>query len=474
MRLKDTLSGEVKEFQPIAKGSVSMYNCGPTVYNFAHIGNLRTYVFADTIRRAFEFLGYKVNQVINITDVGHLHETENGEDGQDKVEVMANREQKTAKEITEFYTKAFLSDLEKLNIETENTKFPKATEHIKEQIDLIQKLEKLGLTYRGTDGVYFDTSRFVGYGKLGNIDVDNLLEGARVSTNFHKRNPSDFALWKFSSSGEKRQQEWPSPWGVGFPGWHIECSAMSMKYLGETFDIHTGGIDHIPVHHNNEIAQSESVTKKPLANFWMHGAFVNVENGKMAKSKDNFIKLSDLESRGLHPLAYRFWLLTARYSTPISFSFESIHSAQNALESIAIRISRSKNKQIFNPIKIIQNREIKKKIHQAVNDDLDTPKLIALLHECADKIASGKLDRRIISAFDKLLGLKLEKLVRQLNDVPETIKKLSAERERFRQDKNWSEADRIRLELEKQGFYIEDSDSGPIVRKKLSSLIGII
>jgi cysteinyl-tRNA synthetase len=288
----NTLTKQKEFFAPLRDGAVSMYNCGPTVYNYAHIGNLRSYVFADVLRRAFEYNGLAVTQIINLTDVGHL--TGDRDEGEDKMEKGALREGKTAKDISEFYTKAFFEDLAKLNIEKAD-RYPKATEHIEEQISLIKKLEEKGFAYVLEDGVYFDTAKFPKYGDLAQLDLVGQKEGARVEANTEKRNPADFTLWKFSKPEEKRQQEWPSPWGTGFPGWHIECSAMSMKYLGETFDIHTGGIDHIPVHHTNEIAQAEAATGKKFVNLWMHHGFVNIEGGKMAKSADNFVRMKSLE-----------------------------------------------------------------------------------------------------------------------------------------------------------------------------------
>lgn len=473
MRLKNTLSGKLQKFNSIKRKTVGMYNCGPTVYNFAHVGNLRMYVFADTLRRTFEFLGYKVNQVINITDVGHLHDGDSPQIGKDKVEEMASKEHKTAEEIISFYTEAFLDDLKKLNIETKGTKFPKATEHIDEQVNLIQRLEEKGFTYKIKDGIYFDTSKFSGYGKLGQVNTKDLMEGARVEVNTEKRNLTDFALWKFSKPEDRRQQEWPSPWGVGFPGWHIECSAMSMKYLGETFDIHTGGIDHIPVHHNNEIAQSEAATHKPLANFWLHGAFVNVDSGKMAKSKDNFIKLSDLEKQGIHPMSYRYWLLTARYETPLVFSMDSVMASQKTLESILQRIVELKNKKL--PLSIskkINTLKARKRIRKIIENNLDTPALIAYLHESLDKISLNKVDLGIVETFDKILGLNLISIANSMTEVPESIKKLSTERDAFRQAKNWQESDRIRRELENQGYFVKDAEQSSSIIKRLSVLIG--
>jgi cysteinyl-tRNA synthetase len=294
--LTNTLTGKKELFKPVRKGLLSalgigktrvgMYHCGPTVYNYAHIGNLRAYVFADTLKRLMLAHGFRVEQVINITDVGHL--VSDGDTGEDKMEKARRLEKKSAWDIAQFYTEAFLKNLADLNINIEGTEFPRATDFIREQVAIVKTLEEKGYTYRTSDGIYFDTSKFPTYGKLGNIDIAGIREGERIGVNQEKLNPTDFALWKFSPTNEQREMEWESPWGKGFPGWHIECSAMSKALLGTTFDIHTGGIDHIPVHHNNEIAQSEGSTGEPLARYWLHNAFVNVVGGKMAKSEGNF------------------------------------------------------------------------------------------------------------------------------------------------------------------------------------------
>jgi len=465
MRLYNTLTLKVDEFKSLKKGHVGMYHCGPTVYDYAHIGNLRSYVFADTLRRGFEYLGFEVTQVINITDVGHL--VSDQDSGHDKVEERARKEQKSATEIANFYSDAFFEDLRKLNINRTGTLFPRATDHIKEQIQLISILEKKGFAYKISDGIYFNTSKFKNYGKLGNINLQNLEEGARIGVNPEKKNSTDFALWKFSHTHEKRQQEWPSPWGTGFPGWHIECSAMSMKYLGETFDIHTGGIDHIPVHHNNEIAQSETVTGKPYARYWLHNAFVNVSGEKMAKSQDNFIRLKTLEEEKIHPLSYRYWLLTAHYTSPIIFSLEAVHAAQNALESIVRKISAGTESGFANDnLTTTQNELV-----QMIENDFDTPSCIALLHACANKIATQKMSTEIINDFDLILGLKLRDLVHYMMDIPENIKNLSKNREIFRQQNNWAKSDEIRKNLTNEGFHVEDSPNGPKIYRSLTSLL---
>lgn len=465
--LSNTLTGKKDLFEPIQIGQVSMYHCGPTVYNYPHIGNLRSYVLADILRRLFEYNDYKVKQVINITDVGHL--TSDADDGEDKLESASKKENKSAHEIAEFYTKVFMSDLSSLNVETSGTIFPKASQHVAEQIELIKELERKGFTYKTTDGIYFDTSKFPRYGSLGNIDLSGLKEGARVETNSEKRNITDFALWKFSDTGEeniKRQQEWPSPWGIGFPGWHIECSAMSMKYLGQTFDIHTGGIDHIPVHHNNEIAQSEAANDKPLANYWLHNEHVIVPGGKMAKSAGNFVKLSDLIELGINPLAYKYWLLTAHYKSQVTYSIEAIKASQVAFDRLVSQVAK-----LPNDGKVI---EVEKKIITTfLNDDLDTPKAIANIWDLLKSSYSPTDIKATILDIDKVLGLNLANVINEENekiilerDIPQDIINLLSERQKAKFDKNWPEADRIRGEIEQHGYEIIDSNTGPILKKR--------
>lgn len=470
LRVHNTLTGEKEEFVPINASRVGMYNCGPTVYNYAHIGNLRAYVFADTIRRTLELNGYKVDQVINITDVGHL--TSDADSGEDKIEKATKREKKTAGEIAEFYTKEFLNDLADLNIETGGTRFPKATEHIPEQIALIQKLEKGGHTYKTTDGIYFDTSTFKDYGKLGNINLAGLKEGARVEANSEKRNITDFALWKFSpeSATEKREQEWNSPWGVGFPGWHIECSAMSMKYLGETFDIHTGGIDHIPVHHNNEIAQSECATGKPFARYWLHSAFVNVEGGKMAKSEGNFLRLADIKKEGISPLAYRYWLLGAHYSTQVTFSLEAVKAAEIALNKLIAHYAALSSSLSADSNAVKADDTYKAEFKGYINDNFNTPQAIALMWELSkDKEIGPAVAKATFVAFDSVLGLNLAKSAEKSDttklDMPEEVRELVAEREKARKEKNYTRSDELRIEIEKLGFFVKDGPSGPVISK---------
>lgn len=454
--LQNNLSGAKEAFKPIQEKKTGLYSCGPTVYNYAHIGNLRAYVLSDILRRTLEYAGYKVSQIINITDVGHL--TSDSDQGADKIEEEAKKENKNAKEIAEFYTSAFFEDLQKLNIKTEGTIFPKASEHITEQIELVKKLEEKGFTYKTSDGIYFDTSKFRDYGKLGKTNIEGLESGARVEINSEKKNITDFALWKFSQPHEKRQQEWESPWGIGFPGWHIECSAMSMKYLGETFDIHTGGIDHIPVHHNNEIAQSESATGKPFVNYWLHNAFVNIEGGKMAKSEGNFVRLETLLGKGINPLSYRYLLLTARYNSPLNFKWEALESANKALTKLAkdfFKLGQASSE---------ANPEYLKKFEDFIADDLDTPKAIALIWELIkDQSIENSAKRKTLIEFDKILGLDIEKLSQQFSKkikIPKEIENLAKEREEARTNEDWRKSDELRDKITELGYIVTDTKDG--------------
>lgn len=458
--LQDTLSKEKRLFKEMEEGKVGMYNCGPTVYEFPHIGNLRAYVFSDVLRRMFEYNGREVTQVINITDVGHL--VGDMDDGDDKVEVAVKKSGLSAKDIIDFYTQAFFDDLKTLNINTADTIFPKATEHIKDQIDFIKTLEKKGFTYKTSDGIYFDTSKLSDYGKLARLDVDGLKGGARVEYSSEKKNITDFGLWKFSKKDAKRRQEWESPWGVGFPGWHIECSAMSMKYLGKQFDIHTGGIDHIPVHHTNEIAQSESLTGKPFVKYWMHNNFVNVNGEKMSKSIGNIITLKNLKENGVSPIAYRYWLLTAHYSTLVNFTYEAVRGVATALDKLRMHIMKYPNNGFI-------NEKYRDKFNLHINNDLDTPKAIALMWELIKDESVPTLDKKAtIIDFDKVFGLNLITTENEEKDtIPEEVLILAKKRERERASLNWTESDKIRDEIENLGYEVKDTDSGSKISKMM-------
>lgn len=468
IHLHNTLGNKKEVFIPQKNNDVSMYTCGPTVYNFAHIGNLRAYIFADVLRRTIESTGSRVTQIVNITDVGHL--TSDNDTGDDKVEKMAKSQGKSASDITNFYTDAFLKDIQELNIEVAAEypeHFPKATDYIQEQINFIKELEEKEFTYKTSDGIYFDTSKFRGYGKLGNIDIEKLKEGARVEKNNEKKNPTDFALWKFSQPSEQRLQEWESPWGKGFPGWHIECSVMSMEKLGNTIDIHTGGIDHIAIHHNNEIAQSESLTGKDFVKYWLHTDFVNVESGKMAKSGNNFITLKTLKENGIHPLAYRYWLLTAHYRSPVSFSYEAVKGAQEAFNALLVHVWQHYKAETGTVIE-----EWIEDTKKFAYDDLDTPKIIAYIHSKLNTDKSENEARSILE-IDNILGLGIKQLVKEYGNIPDTVRARAQKREQFRQEKKWTESDAIRDELKKEGYILMDGESGSdvLIYRPLSTLI---
>jgi cysteinyl-tRNA synthetase len=460
----NTLSGKLELFKSIKPNEVGLYDCGPTVYDYAHVGNIRAYVFADILRRTLEYAGYTVNQVINITDVGQL--TGDGDDGDDKMTKALKREGKpltlpAMKEVADFYANAFLEDLALLNIKKANT-YPKASEHIAEDIEILKKLEKNGFLYKTGDGLYFDTAKFPAYGKLGNINLKGLQSGARVKANAEKRNYTDFNLWKFNEIG------WESPWGKGFPGWHIECSAMSVKYLGQPFDIHTGAIDLIPTHHNNEIAQSESADGKPLCNYWMHNAFLNVSTGeKMAKSSGEFFKIQQLIDKGISPLAYRYWLLGAHYRTPIIFSWEALVGAQIALMKLINEFLAFENTDS------LPDENCIKQFESFIGDDLNTPKVVALMWDLLkDKSVSESVKKATILEFDKVLGLDLVKLSERIRNVlaeelPEHISVLADLREKARIEKDWQKADAFRIELESLGYTVKDTPTGQKVTKKL-------
>src|SRR3989344_32009 len=395
MKLYNTLTRKKENFKPIKKNQVRIYSCGPTVYSYQHIGNIRTYVFSDILKRVLQYNNFKVKHLINVTDVGHL--TSDSDEGEDKIEKAAIKEGKSAGEISDFYFKIFKDDLKKLNIIFPD-KFPKATEHIKEQIGLIKILEKKGYTYKTNDGIYFNTGKFKNYGKLARINVKGLQEGKRIQIG-EKKSKTDFALWKFSGKNEKRLQEWNSPWGIGFPGWHIECSAMSMKYLGKHFDIHTGGQDHIQVHHTNEIAQSEAATGKKFVNYWMHGAFLTYHGEKVSKSKGGLYTISDLEERGFQPLSFRYLCLTTHYRKPLDFSLENLRAAQNSLGRLKNKICSCKDDKKT-------NKKYLAEFEEAIDDDLNMSQALQVLWNfLRDEKAEGKI--QTIKKMDSVFGLNL-------------------------------------------------------------------
>ena len=451
LEVYNTLTRKKEAFKPIHKGKVGLYSCGPTVYLYQHIGNIRTYLFSDILKRILAYDGYKVKHVMNITDVGHL--TSDADVGEDKVEKAAKREGKKAKDITNFYLKIFKDDLKKLNITSPDV-WPKATEHIKEQIELIKKLEKKGYTYKTSDGIYFNSSKVKNYGKLAKLRKEELQAGKRVKVR-EKKHKTDFALWKFSEKPGTRQQEWKSPWGIGFPGWHLECSAMSMKYLGEHFDIHTGGEDHIHIHHTNEIAQSEASTGKKFVNYWMHGAFLTFKEKKISKSKGGLYTISELEELGFSPLEYRYLTLTTHYRKSLDFSIKNLKAAQKSYQRLKNIISGIKDKGV--------NKKYLKDFENIIDNDLDMPGALGILWNLSrDRKAKGKLGT--IKKMDEIFGLDL--LKSEKIKIPEKIKTLVKEREKSRKDKDWKKADDIRAKINKQGYILEDTKKGAVVRKK--------
>lgn len=475
LKLYNTLSGKKEEFRPIfakaAKGraikdkKVGMYNCGPTVYDFATIGNFRTYIFEDILRRVLEYNSYKVKEVMNITDVGHL--TSDADVGEDKMLQALKREGKKITkeamlELAQYYTKVFKKNMKRLNI-LEPHIWAKASEHIEEQIELVKKLEERGYTYQTGVGVIFDTSKLDDYGKLANIDPKELKVGARTEEDPERKNPTDFALW--ITNQPKHIMQWDSPWGRGFPGWHLECSAMSMKYLGDHFDIHTGGVDHIPVHHTNEIAQSEAATGKKFVNYWLHGEFLLVDGGKMSKSLGNFYTLKDIAEKGFDPLAFRFFTLSAHYRSKLNFTWQAMESAQEGFDKLkgeVRHILREKSRK--QKIKNTKNQKYKEKFLEAINDDLNMPKAVALLWGAVkSKELSNKDKYKLVLDFDKVFGLGLAEI--KLPKIPKEIEKTVKEREKARKNENWAKADELRDELAGRGWEVEDTSEGPVVKK---------
>jgi len=444
MKLYNTLSRKKETFKPLHKGKVGMYSCGPTVYWNQHIGNLRTYISNDIIKRVLIYNKFKVKHVINVTDVGHL--TSDADVGEDKMEKAAKREGKTAKQISNYYFKLFKDDFKKLNIIEPNV-WAWATKHIKEQIDLIKVLEKKGYTYKTSDGIYFDTSKLKNYGKLLKLNFKNLKAGKRIKIG-EKKNNTDFALWKFSEKPGVRQQEWKSPWGIGYPGWHLECSAMSSKYLGKQFDIHTGGQEHIPIHHTNEIAQSETAFgKKPWVKYWVHFAWLLFKGEKVSKSKGGLYTISEIEKKGFDPLIFRYLTLTTSYRKPLNFSMSNLKSAQNTYNRLKENIVSIKDDKKL-------NKKYLKEFEKVINDDFDMPNALQVLWGLIrDSKAEGKI--KTLKEMDKVFGLDLLK-----SDVPPTIKKLADDREKLRKKKDWKGADRIRGKIEKQGYVVKDEKEG--------------
>ena len=458
LTLYDNYTRSLRAFEPLAPaGEVGLYTCGPTVYDYQHIGNYRTFLFEDVLKRVLEWNGYRVRHVMNVTDVGHL--VSDADEGEDKMEKGSRRTGKSAWDIAKLYTEAFLEDLKALDIE-DPTILCRATDHIAEQIAFIVDLEKKGFTYRTSDGVYFDTSKQPDYGYLARLDKAGLEAGKRIGVG-DKRHPTDFALWKFSPAGEKRQMEWESPWGRGFPGWHIECSAMAQKYLGDFFDIHCGGEDHIPVHHTNEIAQTEARVGTRLANFWMHGYFLLANDAKMAKSAGEFLRIATLVERGYDPLAYRYLCLTAHYRTQLNFTWDALDAAATGLDRM-----RNGFFALASDAAAAPDAQSIDAFTGFVNDDLNVPRALALAWETLRGDLPEPVKRATLARFDDVFGLRLGDWTPRVETAPDDVRALAERRAAARKAKDWKEADRIRAELHALGWEMEDRADGYALKKR--------
>ncbi len=461
MKVYNTLDREKEEFTPLQGNLVRMYSCGPTVYSYAHIGNMRTYIFMDLLRRSLRFCGYKVKGVMNITDVGHL--LSDGDEGEDKMQKAARKEGKTPWEIAAFYTDAFFKDIEALNVSRPEI-IAKATDHIPEMIEFVKGLLEKGYAYEISDGIYFDIGKFPGYGKLSGQTVDEKEAGARIEENSEKRHPADFALWK--KADKNHIMQWESPWGMGFPGWHIECSAMSKKYLGEVFDLHTGGIDAVPVHHENEIAQNEALAGKKTVNYWMHGEFMMVDGGKMSKSLGNVYTVSDLVKKGYLPLDFRYFCLNAHYRKKLNFTFEGMDAAHVSYERLRNALYAHKMSPAATDPAVLD--DLMKKFKGAVEDDMNIPYALGVLWD-AVKLPKSKDVYKLALEFDKVLGLSLDKVTApapEKIDVPAEIAALAEARFAAKKEKNWTEADRLRAEIAEKGYLIKDTKDGYTIERK--------
>jgi cysteinyl-tRNA synthetase len=461
LRLYNSLTRKLEEFVPQDPNLVSMYTCGPTVYNYVTIGNFRTYVLGDILYRTLLHKKYNVKYVMNLTDVGHLSGDNEGDAdvGEDRLETAAEKEGRSATDVADFYIKDFKEGIRKLNL-LKPTKFTRATEYIDQQIDLVRVLENKGYTYQTSDGVYFDTSKFADYGDLSGLSGEKIKEGARVEVNPEKKNPTDFALWKFSPEDSSRWQEWSSPWGKGFPGWHLECSAMCMSELGPTVDLHVGGEDLKMIHHQNEIAQSEAATGKKFVNYWIHGAFLLVDSGKMSKSLGNAFTLYDLEERGYSPMDLRYFYFGAHYRSQLNFTWEALSASRSALEKLqGILGGYSETSGKISPEHVF-------KFEEALLEDLNMPKVLAVVWDLVrgDLPEGDKVTTLVL--FDKVLGLGLGDHVAY--EIPQEIMDLAKTREQYRKSGIWDKADAVRREIEEKGYVVEDEIDGFKVKLALS------
>ena len=453
----NTLTKQKDLFKPIEEGKVKIYSCGPTVYKDATIGNMRTNLLNDTLRRVLKYNGYELKHVMNITDVGHL--VSDGDEGEDKMLKSAREEHKSPLEIAEHYTKLFFRDLERLNIETPEV-VCKATDHIKEMLEMVQKIMKNGYAYETSTAIYFDVSKLNKYGILSGINLNDQKAGARVDIDPEKRNPYDFALW--IKAPANHLMKWDSPWGPSYPGWHIECSAMSTKYLGEEFDIHTGGIDLVPTHHENEIAQNKGACGKNPAHYWIHGEYLLINGGKMSKSLGNTYLIDDIIARGYSPLAYRLFNYSCHYRGKLNFTWEGIESANTSL----IRLREGYQKHLNGNSDISDEiiADMENRFHQAINDDMNMPLALSVVWEAVKYPEKSPKIAQLLKKFDTVLGIKIDEV--QETKIPQEILDLVEERKQARSDKNWSESDRLRDLIAEKGYIVKDTKDGTEVLKK--------
>lgn len=469
LKIYNTLNKREEEFRELEPGKVKMYTCGPTVYNFAHIGNLRTYIFEDVLKKALEYEGYEVTHMMNITDVGHLQSDE--DTGEDKMQIGAKRENKNVLEVARFYEDRFMLDLERLNIKKPSI-IARATEHVEDMINLIKILEKKGYTYIANGNVYFSIDKFDDYYKLANLNMKELQAGSRIKVDEFKNNPFDFVLWFVNSKYDNHILQWESPWGVGFPGWHIECSAMAIKYLGENIDIHCGGVDHIPVHHTNEIAQSECALGHKWVNYWIHGEFLTVDNGKMSKSSEEFLTLEKLIKDGFSPLDYRYYTLQSKYRKPLAFSYERLMESKKALDSlrkkITIVVGNINKDENLDEDKISKYKE---EFRKCINDDLNIANAFTVLFDVIKDDKLNNSEKKIlIEDFDRIFSLNLikEKDENKLDDEKiKYIEELLKERAAARANKEWEKSDKIRDLLLKENVEIIDTKEGATWKLKV-------
>lgn len=457
LKLYNTLSRQKEVFKPIDDKAVRIYTCGPTVYYYAHIGNLRSYLFMDNLRRVLKYNDYELQHAMNITDVGHL--VSDADEGEDKMMKAARRENKDPYEIAEFYMNRFLEDLEKLNVSRPEI-ICRATEHIKDMEEYVQKIIENGYAYETKDTIYFDTSKLDKYGVLSNIKIDEQKAGARVEFDDEKRNVTDFALW--IKAPENHIMKWDTFWGKCYPGWHIECSAMSRKYLGELFDIHTGGIDHIPIHHENEIAQSKGYSGHIPANWWMHCEFLLVDGGKMSKSLNNIYTLEDLKNKGFSPLDYKMFTFTSHYRNKLNFTWESLESAKTAL--FRLKDGYQKHAEGSEDVDDSVINEYETKFHETINDDLNMPQAMSVVWDVIKNPIKSKKFAELLRKFDQVLGVKIDE--KEEIELPKEIEDIIEERKQARTDKDWNKSDELRDKLFDLGYVVKDTKNGMEVTLK--------